>query len=30
MGEACDTYGERRGPYRVFLGITEGKKPLHR
>jgi hypothetical protein len=30
MGEACDTYGERRGAYRVFLGITESKKPLRR
>jgi hypothetical protein len=30
MGETCGTYGERRGIYRIFLWITEGKKPGHR
>jgi hypothetical protein len=30
MGEACGTYGERRGACGVFMGITEGKKPGHR
>jgi hypothetical protein len=30
MGGACGTYGERRGAYRIFLGITEGKTPLRR
>jgi len=30
MGEACGTYGERRVAHRVFLGITERKKPGHR
>jgi hypothetical protein len=30
IAEVCGTYGERRGAYRGFLGITEGKKPGHR
>jgi hypothetical protein len=30
MGKACDMYGERRGALRVYLGITEEKKPGHR
>jgi len=25
-GEACSTYGERRGVYRVLVGIPEGKE----
>ena len=28
MGEACSTYGERRGVYRVIVGKPEGKKPI--
>jgi hypothetical protein len=28
MGGACGTYGERRGVYRVLVGIPEGKTPL--
>jgi len=30
MGEACGTYGEIRGAYRVFVGKPEGKRPLGR
>jgi hypothetical protein len=30
MGDACSTYGERRGVDRVLLGKPEGKKPLGR
>jgi len=30
MGKARGTYRERRGALRVYLGITEGKKPRHR
>jgi hypothetical protein len=30
MGGACSTTGDRRGAYRVFLGIPEGKRPLGR
>jgi len=30
MGEACGTYGESRGAYRVLAGISEGKRPLGR
>jgi len=30
MGEACSTYGERRGVYRVWVGKPEGKRQLGR
>jgi hypothetical protein len=30
MGGACGTYGERRDTYRIFLGMTEGKKTRHK
>ena len=30
MGEACSTYGERRGLYRVLVWKPEGKRPLGR
>ena len=30
MGEACSTYGERRGIYRVLVGKPEGKTPIGR
>jgi len=30
MGEACSTYGERRGVYRVLVGKRERKRPLGR
>jgi hypothetical protein len=30
MGEACSTFGERRGAYRVLMGKPEGKRPLGR
>jgi len=30
MGGACDTYGERRGVYRVLVGKPEGKRPFER
>jgi hypothetical protein len=30
MGEACNTYGERRGEYTVLAGKPEGKRPLGR
>jgi hypothetical protein len=30
MGEACSTYGEGRGVYRVLVGKPEGKRPLGR
>jgi len=28
MGEACSTYGERRGVCRVLVGKSEEKRPL--
>jgi hypothetical protein len=28
MGEACSTYGQRRGVYRVLVGKHEGKRHL--
>ena len=28
MSEACSTYGERRGVYRVLVGKPEGKNHL--
>jgi len=30
MGGTCNTYGERRGLYRVFMGRTVGKRSLER
>ena len=30
MGWARNTYGERRGAYRVLVGKPEGKRPLGR
>jgi len=30
IGGACNTYGERRGVYRVLVRNPEGKKPLGR
>jgi len=27
MGRACNTYRERRGECRIFVGIADGKKP---
>jgi hypothetical protein len=30
MGGASDTYGERRGVYRVLVGKPEGKRPFER
>ena len=30
MDGACSMYGERRGVYRILVGITEGKRPLGR
>jgi hypothetical protein len=30
MGGACNTYGERRGAYRVLVGKLEGKRQLGR
>jgi hypothetical protein len=30
MGGACNTYGERRGVYRVLVGKRGGKKKLGR
>ena len=30
MGGVCSTTGERKGAYRVLMGITEGKRPLGR
>jgi len=30
MGGACGTYGEKRGLYRVLVGILEEKEPLGR
>ena len=30
MGWACNTYGERRGVYRVLVGKPEGKRTLGR
>jgi len=30
MDEACSTYGERRGVYRVLVTKPEGKRPLGR
>ena len=28
MGEACSTYGEERGVYRVLVGKPKRKRPL--
>jgi hypothetical protein len=28
MGWACDTNGEKRNAYRIFVGKPEGKRPL--
>jgi hypothetical protein len=28
MGRTCSTMGERRGAYRVLVGIVEGRRPL--
>jgi hypothetical protein len=30
MVRKCNTYGERKGLYRVFMGKPEGKRPLGR
>jgi hypothetical protein len=30
MGGACDTYGERRGIYRVLVGKPAGNRPFER
>jgi hypothetical protein len=30
MGRACNTYGERRGAYRVLVGKPGGRRPLGR
>jgi hypothetical protein len=30
MGRACNTYGDRRGAYRVLVRKSEGKRPLGR
>jgi hypothetical protein len=30
VGEACSTYGKRRGVYRILLGRPEGRGPLGR
>jgi hypothetical protein len=30
MGGACDTYGDRRGVYRVLVGKPEVRRPLLR
>jgi len=30
MGGECNTYGEKRGVYRVLVGKPEGKRPLGR
>jgi hypothetical protein len=30
MGQACSTYGEKRGAYRILVGIPEGRQPLER
>jgi hypothetical protein len=30
MGRACNTYGERRGAYRVLMGKPEGRRSLGR
>ena len=30
MGGTCSACGERRGVYRVFVGKSEGKRPLGR
>ena len=30
MGEACSTYGTRRGLYKVLVGKPEGKRPFGR
>jgi hypothetical protein len=30
MGGACNTHGDRRGVYRVLMGIPEGKRPFGR
>jgi len=28
MDGACNTYGEKKGAYRVLVGKPEGKRPL--
>jgi hypothetical protein len=30
MGRACCTYGEKRNVYSVFVGKSDGKRPLGR
>jgi hypothetical protein len=30
MSVACSTYGERKGVYRVLVGVPKGKRPLGR
>jgi hypothetical protein len=30
MGTACGTNGEKRNPYRILVGMPEGKRPLRR
>jgi hypothetical protein len=30
MGRVCITNGEKRNPYRIFVGKPEGKRPLGR
>jgi hypothetical protein len=30
MGGTCRTYGERRGAYRILVGIPEGNRPFER
>jgi hypothetical protein len=30
MGMACRTNGETRNPYRIMVGMPEGKRPLGR
>jgi hypothetical protein len=30
MGRACSTHGEKRKAYRIFVGMSEGKRPLGR
>jgi len=30
MGDACSTYGGRRGIHRILVGKPEGKRPIER